>query len=92
MNDKIKDVSFIFPKGTLEDDWREEALRHREEILQLKVQLQQKENIIKEVREYIENYETIRGYYEYEEDGYDEYNYEEDLKQELLEILEKEVN
>ena len=52
MNDKIKDVSFIFPKGSLEDDWREEALRHREEILQLKVQLQQKENIIKEVREY----------------------------------------
>lgn len=46
-------------------------------------------NIIKEAREYIEHYETIRGYYEYEENGYDEYNYEEDLKQELLEILDK---
>ena len=42
--------------------------------------------------EYINHYETIRGYYEYEENGYDEYNYEDDLKQELLEILEdKEV-
>ena len=42
--------------------------------------------------EYINHYETIRGYYEYEENGYDEYNYENDLKQELLEILEdKEV-
>ena len=47
-------------------------------------------SIIKEVREYIEHYETIRGYYEYQELGYDEYNYDEDLKQELLEILDKE--
>ena len=53
------------------------------EIIKLK-------SIIKEVREYIEHYENIRGYYEYEENGYDEYNYEEDLKQELLEILDKE--
>ena len=64
MNDEIKNVSFIFPKGSLEDDWREEALRYREEILQLKNQLQQKENIIKEVREYIkflkEHYEELR--------------------------------
>ena len=37
--------------------------------------------------EYIKHYETIRGYYEYEECGYDEYNYEEDLKEELLDIL-----
>ena len=37
--------------------------------------------------EYITHYETIRGYYEYQELGYDEYNYDEDLKQELLEIL-----
>ena len=39
--------------------------------------------------EYIKHYETIRGYYEYEECGYDEYNYEEDLKEELLEILKE---
>ena len=45
---------------------------------------------IKEVRKYINYYENIRGYYEYEENGYDEYNYDEDLKQELLEILDKE--
>ena len=61
----------------------------QEEIRKLKDQLQQKENIIKEVREYINHYETIRGYFEYEELGYDEYNYEEDLKKELLEILDK---
>lgn len=39
--------------------------------------------------EYIKHYETIRGYYEYEECGYDEYNYEEDLKEELLELLKE---
>ena len=39
--------------------------------------------------EYIKHYETIRGYYEYEECGYDEYNYEEDLKEELLYILKE---
>lgn len=35
MSDEIKNVSFIFPKGSLEDDWRDEALRHREEIERL---------------------------------------------------------
>ena len=42
--------------------------------------------------EYINNYETIRGYYEYQECGYDEYNYEEDLKEDLSEILKGEPN
>ena len=41
--------------------------------------------------ECIKHYENIRGYYEYQECGYDEYNYEEDLKEELLDIL-KEVS
>ena len=54
------------------------------------MELQKVYSIIKEVREYINHYETIRGYYEYEELGYDEYNYDEDVKQELLEILDKE--
>ena len=40
--------------------------------------------------EYIKHYESIRGYYEYVECGYDEYNYEEDLKEDLLEILKGE--
>ena len=44
---------------------------------------------IKKVIEYVKHYETIRGYYEYEECGYDEYNYEEDLKEELLELLKE---
>ena len=39
--------------------------------------------------EYIKHYETIRGYYEYQECGYDKYNYEEDLKEELLDILKE---
>ena len=71
--------------------FKKENQELKKENKQLKDQLQQKDNIIKEVREYINHYETIRGYFEYEEDGYDEYNYEEDLKQELLEILDKEV-
>ena len=54
----------------------------------------QKENArlkdkFKKVIEYVNHYETIRGYYEYEECGYDEYNYEEDLKEELLELLKE---
>lgn len=44
---------------------------------------------IEKVIEYVNHYETIRGYYEYEECGYDEYNYEEDLKEELLELLKE---
>ena len=43
------------------------------------------ENAIEEIK----HYETIRGYYEYQECGYDEYNYEEDLKEELLDILKE---
>ena len=54
--DHIQGVTYHFSKDGLLEDWREEALRHREEILQLKSQLQQKENIIKEVRKYIESY------------------------------------
>ena len=41
---------------------------------------------IEKIIEYVNHYETIRGYYEYEECGYDEYNYEEDLKEELLDL------
>lgn len=42
---------------------------------------------IEKVIEYVNHYESIKGYYEYEECGYDEYNYEEDLKEKLLELL-----
>ena len=44
---------------------------------------------IEKVVEYVNHYESIKGYYEYEECGYDEYNYEEDLKEELLELLKE---
>ena len=53
----ITDVSFRFSKDVLFKSWQDEALRHREEILHLKDQLQQKENIIKEVKEYVETKE-----------------------------------
>ena len=49
------------------------------DIKDLQDRLQQKENIIKEAREYIERMEKLHFDYSYE-------------KQELLEILDKEVN
>ena len=68
------------------------VLKQKEKIDELQIQLQQKENIIKEVREYIENNDL------YEQD-YD-YDYEENLvvgppsdetaRKILLEILDKE--
>ena len=55
----------------------------------LQQQCKKQKEIIDNAIEYIKHYETIRGYYEYEECGYDEYNYEEDLKEELLNILKE---
>lgn len=47
---------------------------------------------IKEVREYIEKYDFITGYYEYNyDDGNDTYTHY-TVKEELLEILDKENN
>ena len=37
--------------------------------------------------EYINGFESIKAYYEYEECGYTEYNYDESFKQDLLDIL-----
>ena len=56
---------------------------------QLKQENARLKDKIEKVIEYVKHYETIRGYYEYEECGYDEYNYEEDLKEELLEMLKE---
>ena len=63
-------------------------------ILLTYIEVLQQENArlkdkIEKVIECVNHYETIRGYYEYEECGYDEYNYEEDLKEELLELLKE---
>ena len=55
----------------------------------LQQQCKKQKEIIDKAIEYIKHYETIRGYYEYQECGYDEYNYEEDLKEELLDILKE---
>ena len=46
-------------------------------------------NVIDRIKEYIKHYETIRGYYEYEENGYDEYIYVFVLKKVILELLEE---
>ena len=81
------DVESIYIHYTTEDllkGFREEALRHREEISQLKTQLQQKENIIKEVREYIDKYSRYCSNKEY----FSTRNPITDLKI----ILDKEVN
>ena len=60
------------------------------EHIKLKQELQQKENIKKEVREYIEKYDFITGYYEHNYDeGNDTYTHY-TVKEELLEILDKE--
>ena len=56
---------------------------------QLQQEIEKQKEVIDNAIEYIKHYETIRGYYEYEECGYDEYNYEEDLKEELLDILKR---
>ena len=58
---------------------REENDKLQQEIERLKSQLQQKENIIKEVREYIKSNEK-------------EYGSLEDNEKIILRILEKEVN
>ena len=56
---------------------------------QLKQENARLKDKIEKVIEYVNHYESIKGYYEYEECGYDEYNYEEDLKEELLELLKE---
>ena len=56
-------------------------------IRQAKQEIERLHSIIKEVREFINHYETIRGYYEYEELGYDEYNYDKNIKRDILESI-----
>lgn len=83
-NDKEKAIKIIANK------LNEKQTSNEKEILtnlEKDKEIERLHTIIKEVREYINHYETIRGYYEYQELGYDEYNYEDDLKKELLEIL-----
>ena len=61
--------------------------KHKKLNGELREENKKQKEVIDKAIEYIKHYETIRGYYEYEENGYDEYNYEDDLKQELLEII-----
>lgn len=55
MSDEIENVSFIFPKGSLEDEWREEALRHREEIKKLNLIIKYLKKHHREHQEYEDN-------------------------------------
>ena len=61
--------------------------KHKKLNGELREENKKQKEVIDKAIEYIKHYETIRGYYEYQECGYDEYNYEEDLKEELLDIL-----
>ncbi len=49
---------------------------------------QLKDKIDKAIK-YINKFEDIKAYYNYEENGYEEYNYEEDFKIDLLKILKE---
>lgn len=51
------------------------------------------EDRINKAIEYINNFESIRAYFEYtDEDGYDEYDYDDTFRTELLKILKGEEN
>ena len=65
--------------------------RTKDEIVLIKC-IQELQQRISDAIEYIEKYESIKAYYEYEECGYTEYNYDEDFKEELLEILKGDNN
>ena len=87
---KNNTYDYVGTNGCLYQDLsREELNLLLEYISNLQNQVQKQKEIIDKAIEYIKHYETIRGYYEYEECGYDEYNYEEDLKEELLNILKE---
>ena len=73
-------------KEMIKDMRKEEMIRG---LYDLSARVTKQENIIKEVREYIEKYDFITGYYEHnyddENDTYTHYT----VKEELLEILDK---
>lgn len=71
------------------EELRQELKEQIKENQELEKKIDGLVTVIDLAKHFIKKYETIRGYYEYEECGYDEYNYEDDLKQELLEILER---
>ena len=82
---KIFNTKFYILEEMTQEDLNNLALE-RNTLAKENARLKDK---IEKVIEYVNHYETIRGYYEYEECGYDEYNYEEDLKEELLELLKE---
>ena len=85
--------SYTIPKiGELSIN--EKALLEYEKFcLELMNQAEKQKEVIDKAIEHINEYESIRAYYEYiDEDGYDEYNYDEDFKKELLDILNEVTN
>lgn len=61
--DKVEAIHITYPPGSLEQDWKEEALRHREEIKRLKEEYVMLQNASDEVegklREDIERLERL---------------------------------
>lgn len=90
MNEEINTVSeeqVLHNKLSFEIN--QELIHLMKRIVELQQENARLKDKIEKVIEYVNHYESIKGYYEYEECGYDEYNYEEDLKEELLEILKE---
>ena len=51
-----------------------------------------KKDRIDKAIEYVNEFENIKAYYSWIEDGYEEYNYDENFKEQLLDILRGENN
>lgn len=62
---------------------------YRKEIDYWRIQFSNNKDIIDKAIEYIKQFEDIKAYYSWVEDGYEEYNYDEDFKKDILSILEK---
>ena len=77
----IEETNYIDGYLGYEDDFYIDSI-----LYYLKENARLKDKIEKAI-EYINEFEDIKAYYSYEENGYEEYNYDEDFKIDLLEIL-----
>lgn len=93
--DNLNSIEYTYEEYKKEiEHFIDRLLEDTKEINVLRNQLQQKENIIKEVREYIENnslYEQDYDY-DYEENLYEYPPSDEQARKDILSILDKENN
>ena len=91
-NERLKEEYMILQNASdeVEEEQDKEIERQKEIIRQLDIKNLELTTIIKEVREYVEKYEVINGYYDSNYDGEND-TYSHDLvKEDILEILDKE--